>query len=74
MVKLSSTKERKFVAADVGVPQGGIISPLLSNLVLHELDLYMEQRIRERALLSQGEAPSVRNPVYTKLNSKIRRL
>lgn len=31
-------KEKKITPTELGVPQGGIISPLLSNLVLHELD------------------------------------
>lgn len=28
----------------VGVPQGGPLSPLLANIVLHELDVYLQQR------------------------------
>lgn len=58
----------------MGVPQGGIVSPLLSNLVLHELDVYMEERIKERIELSTGEPISVNNPVYSQLNNKIRKL
>jgi len=69
----SIRKKKTFVASDVGVPQGGLISPLLSNLVLHELDLYMERRIRERELLSQGASPTVSNPAYRKINNLVRR-
>src|SRR5438445_6804000 len=67
-------KKRKFIAADVGVPQGGIVSPLLSNLVLHELDVYMEERIKERIELSKDEPISLNNSVYSRLNNKIRNL
>jgi RNA-directed DNA polymerase len=31
-----------YVPSDQGVPQGGIISPLLANVVLHELDRFWE--------------------------------
>src|ERR1700674_2693663 len=31
-----------FRAASEGVPQGGVISPLLSNIMLHEFDEWME--------------------------------
>jgi RNA-directed DNA polymerase len=27
-----------------GTPQGGIVSPLLANIYLHELDMYMESK------------------------------
>jgi len=53
-----NNKKRTFFPSDIGVPQGGIISPLLSNLVLHELDVYMEQLIKEREELSLGEPPN----------------
>ena len=34
---------------ELGVPQGGVISPLLSNLYLHEvLDLWFEQEVKPR--------------------------
>ena len=48
-------------------PQGGIISPLLSNIYLHELDCYMEKLRDEFG--GKRETPRV-NPAYTKLASK----
>lgn len=30
--------EGKLIESDQGVPQGGVLSPLLSNIYLHELD------------------------------------
>jgi len=36
--------ERKlFKDTNIGTPQGGIVSPLLANIYLHELDKYMER-------------------------------
>jgi RNA-directed DNA polymerase len=33
-----------FRAASEGVPQGGVLSPLLSNIMLHEFDAYLEAK------------------------------
>lgn len=33
-----------FVAASEGVPQGGVLSPLLSNIMLHEFDAWLEAK------------------------------
>lgn len=33
-----------FRATSEGVPQGGVISPLLSNIMLHEFDAYLEAK------------------------------
>lgn len=63
-----------FQNSIVGVPQGGIISPLLSNLILNELDEYMEKRIAEQESLNAGILPYIRNPYYHKLESRIRRM
>jgi len=57
-----------------GVPQGGIISPLLSNLVLHEFDKYMRELISQR-MKENANIPKDRpNRIYNCLSSRIRRL
>jgi RNA-directed DNA polymerase len=33
-----------FAATQEGTPQGGVVSPLLANVYLHELDRYLERR------------------------------
>ena len=33
-----------FVASSEGVPQGGVLSPLLSNIMLHEFDVWLEAK------------------------------
>jgi retron-type reverse transcriptase len=36
-------EKRTFRETKLGAPQGGIVSPLLVNIYLHELDRYMER-------------------------------
>lgn len=48
----------------LGVPQGGIISPILSNIVLHELDRYITDLIEAKS--SKKKSISTRNPKYDK--------
>jgi RNA-directed DNA polymerase len=42
-IKAGHVDSGLFCAASEGVPQGGVISPLLANIMLHEFDLYLEQ-------------------------------
>lgn len=37
-----------FATTEQGTPQGGVVSPLLANIYLHELDRYYWQRFRAR--------------------------
>ncbi|KAF8414396.1 type II intron maturase-domain-containing protein [Tirmania nivea] len=48
----------------MGVPQGGILSPLLSNVILHELDLYIEKRRKDYIKSNETRKPFVANPKY----------
>lgn len=41
-IKTGCVDRGLFRAASEGVPQGGVISPLLSNIMLHEFDEWME--------------------------------
>lgn len=43
-LKAGVMEGRLFVRTDAGVPQGGIVSPLLANVYLHELDVWAEKR------------------------------
>ena len=43
MLKAGLVDRDLFRATHQGVPQGGVLSPLLSNIMLHEFDQWMEQ-------------------------------
>ncbi len=51
-----------------GTPQGGVLSPLLANIYLHELDTFIEETIVPQ--YTQGEKRK-RNPEYRHLEWKI---
>jgi len=54
-----------FRAASEGVPQGGVLSPLLSNIMLHEFDCWMEAKYLSKKVRYHrvGWNQSVRNAI-----------
>lgn len=67
-------KSVKYVNTDMGVPQGGIISPILSNLMLHKLDKYAESLIEKLNIQNGNTSAHLVNPKYHALTSRIHRL
>lgn len=57
-----------------GTPQGGVLSPLLANIFLHQLDLFMVRELFANQTQTKREANSRRNPEYRKISNKIDRL
>jgi group II intron reverse transcriptase/maturase len=55
-----------------GTPQGGIISPLLCNIFLHQLDEYMES-LEANKVQTKKEANHRRSPAYRKIDNTIYR-
>lgn len=52
-----------------GVPQGGLLSPILSNIYLHQLDTFVEDELKPQ--YSRGKQRAV-NPQYNQLSHHIR--
>jgi hypothetical protein len=59
-------KTGDLVKPERGTPLGGVISPLLCNIVLHELDKYMADT---EIQFSKGKTRKI-NPVYTSMANK----
>lgn len=70
MLKAGYLDDWVFERTYSGTPQGGIVSPLLANIYLHELDEFMDEM---RASFDQGtrRTPHLH---YLALNARIRRL
>ena len=57
-----------------GTPQGGVLSPLLCNIFLHQLDEYMMQDLKANETQTPRVRSARRNPEYRQIESKLRSL
>jgi group II intron reverse transcriptase/maturase len=53
-----------------GTPQGGVLSPLLANIYLHELDVFIEETLIPQHTRGEKRA---KNPAYSCLSGRIDR-
>lgn len=73
LVKVGYIENRKSIKNDKGVAQGGILSPLLSNIYLHELDMYIEKLKQEYNVpLKNVTEPAYKNQ-YNKILQALRK-
>lgn len=72
LVRAGYVERENLIPSKVGVPQGGLLSPLLSNVYLHEFDKYMEKRIEE--LSTPGKLISKVNPKIVWYSVRLGRL
>jgi group II intron reverse transcriptase/maturase len=75
LLKAGVMEEGHYTPTYSGAPQGGIVSPILSNVVLHELDCWMEtQWGANPPRQSLKEINARHNPEYRRLHDRIARL
>lgn len=65
------TEESQFLSSRLGTPQGGILSPLLANIYLHEFDKFL---LKIQLEYTSTAKPRQNNPEYKKHSGKIERL
>jgi RNA-directed DNA polymerase len=70
MLKAGYVEDWVFHRTYSGAPQGGICSPIYANIVLHELDMFMETM---QASYHRGKSRAA-NPAYRAYTEKIRSL
>ena len=70
MLKAGYLDDWEYHATLSGCPQGGLVSPVLSNIYLHKLDEFIEQE-----LIPQHTRGTSRrnNPGYTRINGRLER-
>jgi group II intron reverse transcriptase/maturase len=67
LLKAGYLEDWKFNATYSGVPQGGVVSPILSNILLDQLDKYVETHLVP--VYTQGSRRRT-NPTYGRLTVK----
>lgn len=67
-VNVYDADTKKLIKSEAGTPQGSVLSPILANIVLHELDRYMEIF---KLKYDKGKVRRL-NLVYSRLNGKRR--
>ena len=69
MLKAGYLEDWEYRETLSGVPQGGVLSPILSNIYLDKLDEFVEQELIPQ--YTRGERRA-RNPEYTRLCSRMK--
>lgn len=59
MLKAGYMEDWKYHATHSGTPQGGVISPLLANIMLNELDVWIEDELIPRYTKGQKRSPNL---------------
>jgi group II intron reverse transcriptase/maturase len=72
MLQAGVMEAGSFMPTYSGTPQGGIASPILANIVLHELDVWLETHMGVNPPPQTADEQKARhNPEYRRLSSRI---
>lgn len=75
MLQAGVMEAGNFAPSYSGTPQGGIVSPILANIVLHELDVWLETQMGVNPPPQTQNELKVRfNPEYRRLQSRINKI
>ena len=69
-LKKYGQKKAKVYKSNIGTPQGIVLSPLFSNIVLHELDVFIEDELKIKFTKGKKRRP---NLLYRRLTYQIER-
>jgi len=72
LVNAGYVNDGNLTRTNLGVAQGGVLSPLLSNIYLHEFDIFMNSLIEKYS--NWDNRVSKANPTYIRLRKNITRL
>lgn len=69
MLRAGYLSEGTLVRSELGTPQGSIVSPILANIYLHELDLFVES-IKTNAIHRNN---NLRTPLFKVIDNRMRK-
>ncbi len=72
LLRAGYLEDGQFKPSDLGVPQGGIVSPILSNIYLDEFDKFIEKFIDSNS--SKDKLISKVNPEMVRFSKKLKEL
>lgn len=70
-LKAGYLEDWRFHRTYSGTPQGGILSPLLANIFLHQLDEFVEDDLKANRVQSTKERNARRHPEYMRISHQL---